>query len=70
MAIFNTGKMGLRYIYLDDPCDETNPTGPVGGRMVTRIVAGGQKSEMATLSSPAAPGGRQRARHGAGEVRQ
>ncbi|PON68198.1 hypothetical protein PanWU01x14_097580, partial [Parasponia andersonii] len=28
--------------------DETNLTGPVGGRMVDGIVAGGQKSEMAS----------------------
>ncbi|PON32794.1 hypothetical protein PanWU01x14_358250 [Parasponia andersonii] len=46
MAIFYPDSMGLRYIYFEDLCDDTNPMGPVGGRMVARIVAGGQKSEM------------------------
>ncbi|PON71310.1 hypothetical protein PanWU01x14_074500 [Parasponia andersonii] len=53
MTTFNPGKMGLRYIYLDDPCNETNPTRPVGGRMVAGIVAGSQKTETTTFSSPA-----------------
>ncbi|PON62771.1 hypothetical protein PanWU01x14_136830, partial [Parasponia andersonii] len=49
MTTFDSGIMGLRYIYFDDLCDETNPTGLVRGRMVAEIGGGGQKSEMATL---------------------
>ncbi|PON36833.1 hypothetical protein PanWU01x14_325250, partial [Parasponia andersonii] len=37
------------YIYLDDPYDETNPTEPVGGRIVAKIFAGDEKSETASL---------------------
>ncbi|PON39695.1 hypothetical protein PanWU01x14_303350 [Parasponia andersonii] len=50
MTTFNSVKMGLRYIYLDDPCDETNPTGLVRGRMVIGIVAGDEKSDSAFWS--------------------
>ncbi|PON31202.1 hypothetical protein PanWU01x14_371660 [Parasponia andersonii] len=46
MTTFNPGKMELRYTYLDDPYDDTNPTRPVLGRMVARIVAGDEKIEM------------------------
>ncbi|PON68975.1 hypothetical protein PanWU01x14_092920, partial [Parasponia andersonii] len=53
MATFNPCKMGLRYIYLDDPCDETNSKGLVGGRMVAGIVTGGQKFDLASFSSSA-----------------
>ncbi|PON76633.1 hypothetical protein PanWU01x14_033190 [Parasponia andersonii] len=42
--------MGLRFIYLDNPCGEMNPTRLVGGRMMAEIIAGGQKSELAFWS--------------------
>ena len=45
MANFDPDSMGSRYVYLDDPYDDTNPTEPVWSRMVARIFAGGQKSE-------------------------
>ncbi|PON39038.1 hypothetical protein PanWU01x14_307880 [Parasponia andersonii] len=46
MAIFYLDSMGLRYIYIDDPCDNTNPTGLVWSRMDAGIFAGVQKSKM------------------------
>ncbi|PON57579.1 hypothetical protein PanWU01x14_172990 [Parasponia andersonii] len=49
MAIFDSDSMRLRYIYLDDSCDDTNPTGPVWSQMDARIVVGGRISEMGLI---------------------
>ncbi|PON32039.1 hypothetical protein PanWU01x14_364750, partial [Parasponia andersonii] len=56
MTTFNPSKMGLRYIYLDDPYDETNLTGPIGGRMDVGIFASDEKTE-AAISPPLAMAG-------------
>ncbi|PON58968.1 hypothetical protein PanWU01x14_162830 [Parasponia andersonii] len=52
MTIFDPDSMGLRYIYLDDPCYDTNPTGPVWSRMDDGIFASNEKSERPLSSSP------------------
>ncbi|PON63874.1 hypothetical protein PanWU01x14_128510 [Parasponia andersonii] len=52
MASFDPDSMWLRYIYLDDLCDDTNPTGLVWSRMDAEIFAGDKKSERPLVSSP------------------
>ncbi|PON77869.1 hypothetical protein PanWU01x14_022230 [Parasponia andersonii] len=52
MTIFDPDSMGLRYIYLDNLCDDTNPTGPVWSRMDVGIFAGDKKTERLLSSSP------------------
>ena len=48
MTEFNPDNIESRYIYLDDPCDDTNPMGPVWSRMDAGISADGQKSKKAS----------------------
>ncbi|PON57346.1 hypothetical protein PanWU01x14_174630 [Parasponia andersonii] len=45
MAIFDPDSMWLRYIYIDDPCDDKNPTRPVWSQMDAGIFTGDKKSE-------------------------
>ncbi|PON99863.1 hypothetical protein TorRG33x02_042810 [Trema orientale] len=51
MVTFDPDNMGLRYIYLNDLCDDINPTGLVWSQMVAGIFVGGQKSENAPTGS-------------------
>ncbi|PON66086.1 hypothetical protein TorRG33x02_268960 [Trema orientale] len=46
MATFDSDTMGLRYIYLDVCDNDTNPTRPVLSRLVVRIFAGDEKTEI------------------------
>ncbi|PON57581.1 hypothetical protein PanWU01x14_173010 [Parasponia andersonii] len=67
MAIFDPDSMRLKYIYLDDPCDDTNPTGPVWSQMDAGIVVGGRISEIGLIGFNGffrRTGGRQRAATG------
>ncbi|PON38280.1 hypothetical protein PanWU01x14_313810, partial [Parasponia andersonii] len=44
MTTFDSGSLRLRYIYIELPLDETNPTNPFRGQMVASIVIGVQNN--------------------------
>ncbi|PON62640.1 hypothetical protein PanWU01x14_137550, partial [Parasponia andersonii] len=50
MATFDLGSIGLRYIYLEFPLDEMNPTSLVRDQMAAGIVAGDENSETAPIA--------------------